>query len=350
MHVEQAQQLALRIVSDMGGAFTMALAYIGDRLGIYQEMRDAGPVTSEELASRTGLQERYVREWLRAMVASEYLDYDPPSGRYLMTPEQAAVLADEDSPFFVGGGFQMTAPSIYNTPQVMEAFRNGGGVSYHEMHHDISCGIERVFRPGYVHFLTKSWIPSVEGLQSKLEAGALAADIGCGRGQSTIHMAKAFQQSSFIGVDYHAASIAAAERLAAREGVRNAFFVRASAENLPSEEPYDLISTFDCIHDMPDPQAAADRIHRTLADDGVWLWSEPNASHEAHENRNPIGRHFHAVSPMHCMTVSLAAGGAGLGTVIGEKGAREIAEKAGFRRFERLPIEDPFNQFFAVRK
>ncbi len=350
MQIEQAEQLAMRVVNDMGGAFTMALAYIGDRLGLYRALRDSGPVTSAELAARTSLDERYVREWLRAMVASEYLDYDPTEARYRMSPEQAAVLADEDSPFFAGGGFQMTAPSIYNTPQVMEAFRSGGGVSYHEMSEDISCGIERVFRPGYLHFLVNTWIPAVDGLRQKLEEGALVADIGCGRGQSTMQMAKAFPHSQFVGVDYHAHSVEAAEKLAAQSGLGNAVFLCAGAEELSGDRPYDLVCSFDCIHDMPEPVAAARRIYRQMPDDGVWLWSEPNASHEAHENRNPIGRHFHAVSPMHCMTVSLAAGGAGLGTVIGEKGAREIARDAGFTRFERLAIKDPFNQFFAVRK
>ncbi len=350
MQVEQAQQLAMRVVSDMGGAFTMALAYIGDRLGLYQTMRRSGPVTSDQLAAMAGLNERYEREWLRAMVASEYLEYDPETELYMMTPEQASVLADEDSPFFVGGGFQLTAPSIYNTPRVMEAFRNGGGVSYHEMSEDISRGIERVFRPGYLHFLVNTWIPAVEGLQAKMEMGALVADVGCGRGQSTVQMAKAFPKSRFVGVDYHAHSVEAAEQLAARNGLSNAMFVRASAEDMPAEDLYDVVCSFDCIHDMPNPQAVVERIYATMADDAVWLWGEPNASHEAHENRNPIGRHFHAVSPMHCMTVSLAAGGAGLGTVIGEKGARELAAEAGFTRFKRLAIEDPFNQFFDVRK
>ncbi len=350
MQVEQAEQLATRVVNDMGGAFTMALAYIGDRLDLYRALQQAGPVSSAELAERAGLHERYVREWLRAMVAAEYIEYDPQTGRYLMTPEQAAVLADEDSPYFLGGGFQMTAPSIYNTPQVIEAFRSGGGVPYHEMSEDITCGIERVFRPAYVHFLVRDWIPAIDGMQQKLEAGAMVTDIGCGRGQSTVEMAKAFPKSNFIGVDNHADSIDAARRLAERSQVRNTFFLRAGAEDLQGPEPFDLICSFDCIHDMPQPLAAAERIFATLADDGVWLWSEPNASHEAHENRNPIGRAFHAVSPMHCMTVSLAHGGAGLGTVIGEKGAREIARHAGFSRFERLEIEDAFNRFFAVRK
>lgn len=328
----------------------MALAYVGDQLGIYKAMRSAGPMTSEELATKTGLNERYVREWLKAMVTAEYLDYDSATRQFEMTDEQAFVLADENSPMFCGGAIQFTTPSLYNTPKIMEAFRNGGGVSYDKLGDEIPCAIERFFRPGYVNFLASQWIPAVDGLTEKLQKGARVADLGCGRGQSTVNMAKAFPQSLFVGVDYHSGSIEAARELAKREGVDNVAFVQGSAETAPNGTPYDLVTTFDCIHDMADPAAAIRRIREVLAEDGVWLWSEPNASHEPNENRNPIGRVFQSVSPMHCMTVSLAHGGAGLGTVIGEKGARELAEQGGFARFERLPIDHPLNQFFAVRK
>ncbi len=350
MNMTQVENLAFRVVGDMGGAFTMALAYIGDQLGLYKAMRGAGSMTSAELAAKTGLNERYVREWLKAMVAAEYLEYDPEAGAYEMTEEQAMVLADEDSPMFCGGGFQFTTPSLYNTPRIADAFRNGGGVRYDEIGEEIPCAIERFFRPGYVNFLASHWIPAVPGLAEKLTAGARVADIGCGRGQSTVRMAKAFPRSLFVGVDYHTDSIEAARLLAQQEQVDNAAFLQASAEQTPGETPYDLVTTFDCIHDMVDPAAAAAHIRDILAEDGVWLWSEPNASHEPHENRNPVGRVFHSVSPMHCMTVSLAHGGAGLGTVIGEKGARELAKAAGFGVVEKLAIDNPFNQFFAVRK
>ena len=350
MNMSQAENLAHRVVSDMGGAFTMALAYVGDRLGIYKAMQGAGPMTSEELASKTGLNERYVREWLKAMVSAEYIDYNPLTRKFVMTEEQAFVLAEENSPMFCGGGFQFTTPSLYNTPRILEAFRDGGGVSYEQIGEEIPCAIERFFRPGYVNFLASHWIPAVPGLVERLTEGARVADIGCGRGQSTVNMAKAFPRSIFVGVDYHEGSIQAARDLAGREGVDNVAFVQAPAEQTPNGRPYDLVTTFDCIHDMVDPDAAIGRIKQVMSDDGVWLWSEPNASHEPHENRNPVGRVFQSVSPMHCMTVSLAHGGAGLGTVIGEKGARELAQRAGFGRFQRLEIDNPFNQFFAVRK
>ncbi|MEZ5363815.1 MAG: class I SAM-dependent methyltransferase [Bryobacterales bacterium] len=231
----------------------------------------------------------------------------------------------------------------------MEAFRNGGGVSYDQIGEEIPCAIERFFRRAVAELLASQWIPAVDG-GGEAPKGARVADLGCGRGQSTVNMAKAFPESLFVGVDYHSDSIEAARELAKREGVENVAFVQGSAETTPNGTPYDLVTTFDCIHDMTDPAATIRRIREVMAEDGVWLWSEPNASHEPNENRNPVGRVFQSVSPMHCMTVSLAHGGAGLGTVIGEKGARELAEQGGFGSFERLPIDNPFNQFFAVRK
>jgi len=284
------------------------------------------------------------------MVAAEYLDFEVETERYVMTEEQAFVLSNEDSPMFVGGAFHFTIPSMYNVPRILDVFRKGGGIPYDEIGGDVPCAIERFFRPGYINFLTKDWLGTVPGLVEKLQDGAIVGDIGCGRGQSTVTMAKAFPKSKFIGVDYHSDSIASAMKLASDSDVSNTEFIQAPAEEIPRERKYDLICSFDCIHDMVDPQGTVNAIHAVLADDGVYIWSEPNASHNAHENRNPIGKAFHSISPLHCMTVSLAYGGAGLGTVIGEKGARELAEKAGFSQFERLEIDNPFNQFFALRK
>jgi len=350
MEMKKVEELAFRVIGDMAGTFTMALGYVGDQLGIFKALQDAGPVTSETLAKQTSLNERYVREWLRAMVAAEYLDYEVETERYVMTEEQAFVLSNEDSPMFVGGAFHFTIPSMYNVPRILDVFRKGGGIPYSEIGGDLPCAIERFFRPGYINFLTKDWLGTVPGLVEKLQDGAIVGDIGCGRGQSTVTMAKAFPKSKFIGVDYHSDSIASAMKLASDSDVSNTEFIQAPAEEIPTERKYDLICSFDCIHDMVDPQGTVNAIYAVLADDGVYIWSEPNASHNAHENRNPIGKAFHSISPLHCMTVSLAYGGAGLGTVIGEKGARELAEKAGFSQFERLAIDNPFNQFFALRK
>jgi 2-polyprenyl-3-methyl-5-hydroxy-6-metoxy-1,4-benzoquinol methylase len=327
----------------------MALGYIGDRLGLFRELSSGDLLTSHQLAERTDLNERYVREWLRAMVASEYVEYDPGSDRYYMDPEQASVLASEDGPMFVGGSFHFTVPSLYNVPRVIDAFRRGGGVPYSELGCDVSCAIERFFRPGYKHELVSTWIPAISGLPERLERGIDVLDIGCGRGQSTVTMAAAWPGSRFTGVDYDSGSIAGALKLARDTSVWNTEFVQAAADKIPRDRKYDLVCAFDCIHDMVDPLATLRTIRELLTDTGVLLWSEPNASHLAHENRNPIGRVFHSVSPLHCMTVSLAHNGAGLGTVIGERGARELAAEAGFTSFERLPIPNPFNQFFAVR-
>lgn len=349
MDMNKVHEQALRVVGDMGGAFVMGLGYIGDRLGLFKALASAGPSTSAELASAANLNERYVREWLRAMVAAEYIDYDEASQRYRMTDEQAFVLANEDSPIFVGGAFHFTTPSLYNVPKIMQAFRTGGGIAYSEIGEEIPEAIERLFRPGYVNFLASEWLPTVPGLKAKLDEGASIADVGCGCGQSTVAMAGAFPKSRVMGLDFHAPSIARARKLAASKGLGNVDFVEAAADNLPRDRKFDLICSFDCIHDMVDPLAALRAIRRALAPAGVYVWSEPNASANAHENRNPFGKAFHALSPFHCMTVSLAFNGDGLGTVIGEQGARSLAQDAGFSAFERLPIQNPFNQFFALR-
>lgn len=350
MDMERVERLAFGVVGDMGGAFMMALGYIGDRLGLFKAMAGAGPVTSQELADKTGLNERYVREWGNAMVAAEYIDYEPDAKRYVMTEEQAFVLANEDSPMFVGGGFQFTAPSLLNVNKVMDAFKNGGGIPYNEIGDEVYEAIERFFRPGYVHHLADEWLAAVPDLTDRLQKGARIADVGCGHGQSTVAMGKAFPNSQVLGIDYHEPSIQRARALAADNSLNNVEFLAASVEEMPTDPPYDLICSFDCIHDMVDPVGALKAIRSALADDGVYLWGEPNVSDEPLERRNPVGKVFSALSPLHCMTVSLAHGGAGLGTVIGEAGARALADQAGFSGFEKLPIENPFNQFFALSR
>lgn len=245
---------------------------------------------------------------------------------------------------------QFTAPSICNVHKIAEKFQKGGGIPYSEIGEEIPCAIERLFRPGYINFLAKDWLGAVPGLVARLEKGAAIADIGCGRGQSTVTMGKNFPKSKVLGIDYHKASIETARKLAAKEGLSNVEFLEASAHEIPAGKKFDLICSFDCIHDMVDPKITVRAIRNALADDGVYMWSEPNATANAHENRNPVGKMFHSISPMHCMTVSLAYNGAGLGTVIGEEGARSLASEAGFSRFEKLPIQHPLNQFFALRK
>lgn len=350
MNMDKVHETAFRVIGDTGGAFTTTLGYLGDRLGLFKVMAGAGPMSSRELAEAKRLNERYVREWLRAMVAAEYIEYDPESDKYSMTEEQAFVLANEDSPLFVGGALHFTPPSICNVERIAEAFRKGGGIPYSQIGDEIPHAIERIFRPAYLNFLAKDWFGTVPGLVQRLENGAQIADIGCGRGQSTVIMGKNFPKSHALGIDYHAPSIEAARELAASQGVENVEFLRASADEIPDGCKYDLICSFDCIHDMVDPKATLKAIRAALADDGVYMWSEPNASANPLENRNPVGKMFHSLSPLHCLTVSLAFDGAGLGTVIGETGARALAKEAGFSQFEKLPIQHPLNQFFALRR
>jgi SAM-dependent methyltransferase len=350
MDQQKIEALAFRMVGDMAASFSMALGHIGDRLGLFRTLAGAGPITSEQLASKTGLNERYVREWLKAMVAAEYIDYDTETSRFFMTAEQEFVLANDESPLSGGGPLQFTTPTVLNTPRVMDAFRNGGGVPYTEMGDDVSEGIARLFGPGYTNFLVSEWLPAVPGLTERLTQGIHVADVGCGWGISTVTMAAAYPRSRFLGIDYDPSSIDRARRLAAERHVRNVHWVAAPAHHLPPAPTHDLICTFDCIHDMVDPLATLRAIQAALAPDGVYIWSEPNTSDNPLENRNPVGKAFACASPLHCMTVSLAHGGAGLGNSLGERGVRELAEEAGFSRVRKLPIVNPFNQFFALWK
>lgn len=347
MNEKKIEELAFRVVGDLGGTFAMALGYIGDKLGLFRAMVGAGPLSSDQLAERCTLNERYVREWARAMVAADYIDTD--GDKYVMTDEQAFVLANEDSPMFVGGAFQFATPTVRNTPKLLEIFRNGGGIPYDQIGDEVPEAIERFFRPGYVNFLAKDWLGAVPGLAARLRKGASIADVGCGCGQSSVIMATAFPESTVLGIDNDATSIKRARALAAERGATNVEFLEAKADAIPGDRKFDLICCFDCIHDMVDPIGTLRAIRGALADDGICFWSEPNASDRPLENRNPVGKTFACISPLHCLTVSLAHGGAGLGTIIGEGGARSLAKEAGFSDFEKLPIENPFNQFFVLK-
>jgi len=349
MDQQKVETLAFRIVGDMAGSFSMALGHIGDRLGLFHAMKGAGPLTSEQLAAKTRLNERYVREWLRGMVAAEYLDYDPSTDRYVMTAEQAYVLADDASPVSAGGPLQFTTPTVANAEKLVRIFRDGGGIPYSEIGPEVPEGIARFFGPGYVNFLVQEWLPAVPGLPERLKAGIDVADVGCGYGLSTMTMAAAFPASRFVGLDYDAGSIFRARRVSAERGLVNIDWRAEAAHLTLRDHRFGLICAFDCIHDMVDPRATLRAIRGALTPDGVFLWSEPNASHNPLENRNPVGKAFQCVSPLHCMTVSLAHRGEGLGTVIGERGVHALAQETGFSHVEKLPIQNPFNQFFALR-
>jgi SAM-dependent methyltransferase len=338
-----------RMLGDMGATMNAATALIGDKLGLYKAMSASGPVTSAELATRTGTVERMVREWLAAQAASGYVEYDPASGRYVLPPEQAMVLADEDSPVFLAGFFDIAAAAFRGEAKVSAAFRSGKGVGWHEQDVCLFCGTRRFFRTSYLHQLVGSWIPALHGVAAKLESSARVADVGCGEGASTIIMAKAFPNARFTGFDYHAPSIEVA-RQAAREaglGERVSFEV-AAAKTFPGTG-YDLIACFDCLHDMGDPVGAAQHVRQALADDDSWMIVEPMAGDRVEDNLNPVGRVYYAASTMICTPASMSQEvGLALGAQAGETRLRAVVTQGGFSRFRRA-TETPFNMVLEAR-
>lgn len=337
-----------KALGDLGSALTASLVVIGDKLGLYRALAGGGPQTSEELARRTATNERSVREWLAAQAAAGYVDYEPSTGRYSLSPEHAVALTDEQSPACVLGGFQGMTAAMRAAPKVIEAFRTGKGVGWHEHDPDLFLGTERFFRSGYNAHLVEKWIPALDGVQQKLESGARVADVGCGHGASTIIMAKAFPKSTFIGFDYHPASIEQARKRAEAAGVADRVrFEVASAKSYPGT--YDLVAFFDCLHDMGDPAGAARHVRQSLSSDGTWLLVEPFASDELAENLNPLGRIFYSVSTLVCTQVSLAQEvGTALGAQAGEARLRDIVTGAGFTRFRRAS-QTPFHLVFEAR-
>jgi ubiquinone/menaquinone biosynthesis C-methylase UbiE len=341
------EQFMGRAVSDLGAAMSAALVRIGDRLGLYRALARE-PANPAELARRTGTAERYVREWLANQAAGGYVTYDAASGRYSMTPEQAMALAQEDSPVFLPGAFQILEAMWRAEPTIADAFRTGGGLAWTDQDAELFEGTERFFRPGYAAHLAKEWIPALEGVEAKLQRGAVVADVGCGHGASTIIMARSYPRSHFRGFDFHAKSIAVARERAREAGVATRIaFEAAPATSFPGER-YDLVCHFDSLHDMDDPVAAARRAREALAADGTWMIVEPYASDEVEKNLNPVGRVYYAASTMLCVPNALARHGAALGAQAGEARIREVASAAGFTRFRRA-AETPFNIVYEAR-
>ena len=338
-----------RFVGDLGAALSAALVVIGDRLGLYRAMADGEPVNPEELAQRTGTDARYVREWLSNQAAGGYVTYDPGQCTFSLTPEQSFALAQENSPAFVPGAFQLATALIKDEPKITEAFGTGKGVGWHEHNHDLFTGTERFFRPGYVANLVSSWIPALDGVQAKLEAGALVADVGCGHGASTILMAEAFPRSEFVGFDYHQASIEHAREAAAQAAVEDRVsFEIAPAKQYPGDG-YDLVCMFDCLHDMGDPVGAAAHVLSTLTADGTWLIVEPYAGDRLEDNLNPVGRVYYGGSTLVCTPASRHQEvGLALGAQAGEARLCEVVTAGGFTRFRRA-AETPFNLVLEAR-
>jgi SAM-dependent methyltransferase len=338
-----------QVVEEMGATVNAALVVIGDRLGLYRAMADAGLVTASDLAGRTGTAERYVREWLNAQAAGGFVDYDAESRRYSLPPEHALALAVEDSPAFVCGAFEVALAAIRSEPEIRAAFRSGAGFGWHQHDPGVHEGTERFFRPGYSTSLIPSWLPSLEGVEEKLRTGALVADVGCGFGTSTLLMAKAYPRSTFVGFDYHQDSIAVASKKAGTAGLQDRVrFEVAPAKTFPGTG-YDLVAMFDCLHDMGDPVGAARHVRQALAADGTWLVVEPFAGDRVEQNLNPVGRAYYAFSTLICTPNSLSQEvGLALGAQAGEARIREVATTAGFTRFRRT-VETAFNLVYEIR-
>jgi SAM-dependent methyltransferase len=337
-----------QFVTDLGAAVHSGMVVIGEKLGLYKALAE-GPLTPAQLAAKTHTDERYLREWLASQAAGGYVTYEEQSGQFSLSAEQAFALANEDSPAYLPGAFELALGSLAAVPRIAEAFRTGAGMGWHEHADGVFHGCEKFFRPGYAANLVSTWIPSLQDVKAKLEAGARVADVGCGKGASTVLMAKAFPKSRFYGFDYHGKSIEAASETAKREGVADRVsFEISSAKEFPGGN-YDLVAVFDCLHDMGDPVGAAAHVRRSLAKDGTWMIVEPFANDQLKDNLNPVGRVYYSFSTLLCTPCSRSQEvGLCLGAQAGEKRISEVVGKAGFNRFRRA-TETPFNIVYEAR-
>jgi 2-polyprenyl-3-methyl-5-hydroxy-6-metoxy-1,4-benzoquinol methylase len=342
---KKVEEFLGKAISDVAATFHAGLVLIGDKLGLYRAMAGAGPLTPAELATRTGARERYVREWLSAQAAGGYVTYDPATGRFTLPPEQAFLLIDADLP----GAFQLSVGSIRDEPKITDAFRTGAGVGWHEHDAGVYEGCERFFRPGYAMNLVSQWIPALDGVKTRLEAGGRVADVGCGHGASTIIMAQAFPRATITGFDYHPASIEAARQAADKAGVGDRVSFEVTAAKGYPGTGYDLVTFFDCLHDMGDPVGAARHVRKSLATGGVWMLVEPFANDRLEDNLNPVGRLYYAASTLLCTPASLSQEvGLALGAQAGENRLREVLTQAGFTRVRRV-AQTPANMILEVR-
>jgi ubiquinone/menaquinone biosynthesis C-methylase UbiE/transcriptional regulator with XRE-family HTH domain len=337
-----------KFVGDLGATMAAGGVVVGDRLGLYRALADR-PLLPEQLAERTGTTPRYVEEWLRGQAAGGYVMYDAATGEYSLTEEQAFALTDPDGPVFMPGAFQLALGALKAEPEITKAFRTGEGVGWHQHDADVFAGCERFFRPGYSANLVSAWLPALDGVEARLRAGIRVADVGCGHGASTTLMAQEYPESVFIGSDYHGDSVEQARKRASDLGIEGRVrFQLASAQTFDGG-PYDLVTTFDALHDMGDPLAAARRVREQLAEDGTWMIVEPAAGASVSENMNPVGRVYYAFSAFLCVPNALSQeGGYSLGAQAGEEPVRRLAADAGFSRFARV-AETPFNIVYEAR-
>jgi SAM-dependent methyltransferase len=339
-----------QVLNDLGGAFSIGLIQIGANLGLYKAMHEFGPMTASELAERTDLSERYLREWLAQQAASGYVTYQADSGRFTLPPEHAMVFAMPDSPVYLVDAFDSAARSLGNRPMVEAAFKTGKGVEWGHQDGCLFCAIARFFRPGYHNHLVTEWLPALDGVKEKLERGARVADVGCGCGYSTVIMANAFPNSEFVGFDFHDKSVASAREHAKAHGEAGNVRFEVSAAKAFDGEDYDLVTFFDCLHDMGDPAGAAAHVRKALKPDGTWMIVEPMAADRIENNLNPVGRLYYAASTMICVPTSLSQEvGAALGAQAGEARLRDVVTAGGgFSRFRRA-TETPFNLILEAR-
>jgi SAM-dependent methyltransferase len=338
-----------QFVNDLGASVHTGMVVIGENLGLYKALAAAGPMTSAELATKTKTDERYLREWLSSQAAGDYITYDERSDKFSLNAEQAFTLANEDSPAYLPGAFELALASLAAVPRITECFRTGAGMGWGEHVEGVFHGCEKFFRPGYAANLVSSWIPSLTGVKEKLEAGAKVADIGCGKGSSTRLMASAYPNSQFFGFDYHDKSIEGARDSAAKEGLGNRVkFDVSQAKDFPGKD-YDFITVFDCLHDMGDPVGAAKHVRQVIAKDGAWMIVEPYANNHLKDNLNPLGRAYYGFSTLLCTPCSRSQEvGLCLGAQAGEERIRDVVTSAGFTRFRRA-TETPFNIVYEAR-
>lgn len=350
VNLDKLHELVGKMLGDLGGAYSVPTVRIGHRLGLFESLHQQGPATAAELAARKGLAERNVREWALAQAANGYVTYEPETERFSLSPEQAMVFAIPDSPVYLPGAFDLVASMIESEPLVEQGFRTGEGVAWGEGSGCLFCAVGAFFRPGYVNNIVQNWLPSIEGAVGRLEAGANVADVGCGVGFSTLLMAEAFPNSRFTGYDFHAPSIAEANAHAAAHGLSDRVrFVAAPAKDI-EESDFDLITMYDCLHDMGDPSGCAAHMREMLKSDGAWMIVEPIAADSPAENvGNPVSRLYYNASTMICVPTSLAQEvGAALGAQAGEQQISQVLKGAGFGSVRRA-TEGPFNMVLEAR-
>ncbi len=337
-----------QFVTDLGATVHAGMVVIGEKLGLYAALA-SGPMTSAELAAKTKTDERYLREWLSSQAAGGYVTYDEKTNKFSLTAEQAFTLANPDSPAYLPGAFELALGALNSVPRIAESFRSGAGMGWHEHVDGVFHGCEKFFRPGYAANLVSTWIPALQDVKAKLESGGKGADVGCGKGASTLLMAKAFPKSQFIGFDYHDKSIEAAREAAKREGLADRVKFEVAAAKEFTGKDYDFVAVFDCLHDMGDPIGASAHVRQALAKNGTWMIVEPFAKDELKDNLNPVGRVYYSFSTLLCTPCSRSQEvGLCLGAQAGEARIKEVVTKAGFTRFRRA-TETPFNIVYEAR-